>query len=223
MFERHRVAAILVAAGTGSRFGGETPKQYLPLAGTSGYSPRRRSARAARSGYCSRLARPRDYRGTRAASLICRPSPGGATRQEACCAGLEALAPHAPEIVLVHDAARPFIPARHDRGAARGTCRRMTARSRPCPSRIRSSAAPTGGSRRPCRATGLFRAQTPQAFRFATLLGLHRAAAEGATDDAAILEAAGHVGRARRRPRGQHQADLHGGSRASRTRARRNG
>ena len=38
---------------------------------------------------------------------------------------------------------------------------------------------------------GLFRAQTPQAFRFARLLELHRAMPEGATDDASVLEAAG--------------------------------
>jgi 2-C-methyl-D-erythritol 4-phosphate cytidylyltransferase/2-C-methyl-D-erythritol 2,4-cyclodiphosphate synthase len=38
---------------------------------------------------------------------------------------------------------------------------------------------------------GLFRAQTPQAFRFAALLAAHRAGIQGATDDAALLEAAG--------------------------------
>ena len=38
------------------------------------------------------------------------PVPGGATRQDSVRAGLEALAPHAPDIVLVHDAARPLIP-----------------------------------------------------------------------------------------------------------------
>ena len=37
--------------------------------------------------------------------------PGGATRQDSVRAGLEALAPHAPEVVLVHDAARPYVPA----------------------------------------------------------------------------------------------------------------
>ena len=40
--------------------------------------------------------------------------PGGATRQDSVRAGLEALVPHAPDIVLVHDAARPIIPAGHD-------------------------------------------------------------------------------------------------------------
>ena len=37
--------------------------------------------------------------------------PGGATRQASVLAGLEALVPHVPRIVLVHDAARPLIPA----------------------------------------------------------------------------------------------------------------
>jgi 2-C-methyl-D-erythritol 4-phosphate cytidylyltransferase/2-C-methyl-D-erythritol 2,4-cyclodiphosphate synthase len=117
---------------------------------------------------------------------------GGATRQDSVRAGLEALAAHAPDIVLVHDAARPVIPA--------GTIAALLAALERVPGAI--PAVPVadtlkrgadGAISGTVARDGLFRAQTPQAFHFPLLLALHRAAAPGATDDAAILEAAGHI------------------------------
>ena len=105
-------------------------------------------------------------------------------------AGLEALAPYAPDIVLIHDAARPFVPP--------GTVPALLAALAELPGAIPAvpvadtltRAGGGGGAARGPR-DGLYRAQTPQAFRFATLLDLHRAAPSGATDDAALLEDAG--------------------------------
>ncbi len=187
-----RVAAILVAAGTGSRFGAETPKQFLPVAG----KPVIRHAAEALASHVT-LLQPVGEAAPIQAALAGMPHlppvPGGATRQDSVRAGLEALAPHAPDIVLVHDAARPVIPPR--------TVPDLLAALRCAPGAI--PAVPvadtlkrgTGGA---ITATvsreGLHRAQTPQAFRFATLLALHRAASGGAaTDDAALLEAAGEL------------------------------
>jgi len=94
--------------------------------------------------------------------------------------------------VLVHDAARPFIPP--------GTLEALTAALSTHPGAI--PAAPVAdtlkrGAHGTITATvdrtGLYRAQTPQAFRFPLLLALHRTAPEGATDDASLLEAAGHA------------------------------
>ena len=105
-----QLAAILVAAGTGSRFGAETPKQFLSLLG----QPVIRHAANALIQAGATLQPVGDQAAIDAAlaGLPHLPTvPGGATRQDSVRAGLEALAPHAPDIVLVHDAARALTPA----------------------------------------------------------------------------------------------------------------
>ena len=85
-----RIAAILVAAGSGSRFGAETPKQFLPLAGKPVIRHRRRgSGRPRRSAAAGR--RRRGDRGGADGLPHLPPVPGGATRQDSVRAGLEAL------------------------------------------------------------------------------------------------------------------------------------
>ena len=203
------IAAILVAAGSGSRFGADTPKQFLPLAGkpvirhaAEALAARGRSAATGRRGGADR-GRPG------AASAHLPVVPGGATRQDSVRAGLEALAPHAPDIVLVHDAARPLHPARHHSCPAGGAGARPGRHPRGPGRRHAEARRATGVITETVPRAGLFRAQTPQAFRFAALLAAHRApATDGATDDASLLEAAGQTVAAGPRRRGQHQADL---------------
>lgn len=187
-----RIAAILVAAGSGTRFGAETPKQFLTLAG----KPVIRHAAEALAAHVSLLqpvgdAGVIDVAVAGVAGLL--PTvPGGATRQDSVRAGLEALVPHAPDIVLVHDAARPIIPP--------GTIPALVAALRESAGAI-PGAAVADTLKRVERGvvldtvprTGLFRAQTPQAFRFAVLLAAHRSGLTGATDDASLLEAAGET------------------------------
>jgi 2-C-methyl-D-erythritol 4-phosphate cytidylyltransferase / 2-C-methyl-D-erythritol 2,4-cyclodiphosphate synthase len=187
-----RVAAILVAAGSGNRFNAETPKQFVLLAG----KPVIRHAAEALATHISVLqpvgdAAPIDA--VLSGIAGCLPAvAGGATRQDSVRAGLEALVPHAPDIVLVHDAARPIIPE--------GTIPALLAALAESPGAI--PGAPVADTlKRVVRGvitdtvprTALFRAQTPQAFRFAALLSAHRAGLSGATDDAALLEAAGQT------------------------------
>jgi 2-C-methyl-D-erythritol 4-phosphate cytidylyltransferase/2-C-methyl-D-erythritol 2,4-cyclodiphosphate synthase len=186
-----RIAALLVAAGNGSRFGADTPKQFLTLAG----SPVIRHAAMALAGEAALLQPVGDAAaiGAALAGMEFLPVvPGGATRQESVRAGLEALVGHAPDIVLIHDAARPVIPS--------GTIAALIGAIEACPGAIpavpvadtlkRGAGGKISGT---VPRDGLFRAQTPQAFRFPLLLALHRAAPPGATDDAAILEEAGHA------------------------------
>jgi len=185
-----RVAALLVAAGTGSRVGAELPKQFLRIAGRQVI----RHAAEALATDVDLIQPVGDAAPIDAALAGLRVLPtvaGGATRQDSVRAGLEALARHAPDIVLVHDAARPVIPP--------GTIAALLAALERSPGAI--PAVPVAdtlkrGADGAITATvardGLFRAQTPQAFHFPLLLALHRAATPGATDDAAILEAAGH-------------------------------
>jgi 2-C-methyl-D-erythritol 4-phosphate cytidylyltransferase / 2-C-methyl-D-erythritol 2,4-cyclodiphosphate synthase len=187
-----RLAAILVAAGSGSRFGTGAPKQFLVIAG----KPVIRHAAEALAAHVSLLQPVGDAEPIEAALqgvAGCLPVvQGGATRQDSVRAGLEALLAHEPDIVLIHDAARPIIPA--------GTIPALLAALRESPGAI--PAAPVADTlKRVVRGVvtetvpraGLFRAQTPQAFRFRTLFAAHRAGLTGATDDASLLEAAGET------------------------------
>ncbi len=186
-----RIAAILVAAGSGSRFGAPTPKQFLTVAG----QPVIRHAARSLAAEVALLQPVGDEAAIRAAldGLAHLPVvPGGATRQDSVKAGLEALVPHAPDVVLVHDAARPVIPAGtvaallraldHAPGAIPGMPVADTLK------RVAGDAIVATVPR-----DGLYRAQTPQAFRFAALLAAHRSGLIGATDDASLLEAAGQT------------------------------
>jgi 2-C-methyl-D-erythritol 4-phosphate cytidylyltransferase/2-C-methyl-D-erythritol 2,4-cyclodiphosphate synthase len=185
-----RIASLLVAAGSGSRFGAETPKQFLWLAG----KPVIRHAAEALAAHGTLLQPVGDATAIDPAldGLPHLPTiPGGATRQESVFLGLAALVAHRPDIVLVHDAARPCI--------APGCIPALLAALETCQGAI--PALPVADTLKRVAngqivttvpREGLFRAQTPQAFRFATLLAAHRAgAALAATDDASLLEAAG--------------------------------
>jgi 2-C-methyl-D-erythritol 4-phosphate cytidylyltransferase/2-C-methyl-D-erythritol 2,4-cyclodiphosphate synthase len=186
-----QLAAILVAAGTGSRFGAETPKQFLTLLGQPVI---RHAARALLE--AGATLQPVGEVAPIAAALEGLPHlptvPGGATRQDSVRAGLLALRPHAPQYVLVHDAARPVIPA--------GTVPDLLAALARWPGAI--PAAPVADTLKRAEAglivetvprEGLFRAQTPQAFHFDALLAAHHAGVTGTTDDASLLEALGQA------------------------------
>jgi len=183
------IAALLVAAGSGQRFGGAEPKQYARIGGV----PVLRWAAEALMPHVHLLQAvgdPAQLRPVLAGLDHLPPVPGGAERQDSVRAGLEALVPHAPDLVLVHDAARPLIPP--------GTVAALVAAldrlhgaipAVPVADTLKRGKDGLIGQTVPRQ--GLYRAQTPQAFRFGTLLDLHRTASPGATDDAALLEQAG--------------------------------
>jgi 2-C-methyl-D-erythritol 4-phosphate cytidylyltransferase/2-C-methyl-D-erythritol 2,4-cyclodiphosphate synthase len=125
---------------------------------------------------------------------VLAPVNGGATRQASVRAGLEALVPHRPDIVLVHDAARPFAsPALISRAIA------VAAQGAAVPGIAVADTIKTIDADGHVGAT-LDRAQlraiqTPQGFSFAALLDAHRRAAQAGrgdfSDDAALMEWAG--------------------------------
>lgn len=192
------VAAIVVAGGRGIRAGGDLPKQYRTV---GGIPVLRRSLLAFAAHPEIALVQPVIHPddaglfGEAAAGLPVRPpAHGGATRQASVCAGLEALAEAAPDIVLVHDAARPFVSsALVSRAIAAG----------------RAGAAvpglPVSDTTKMVDSQGLVTetldrarlrtVQTPQAFVFSALLAAHRkaraAGRDDFTDDAALAEWAG--------------------------------
>jgi len=195
------VAAVVVAGGRGERAGGDVPKQYREIAG----EPMLRPTLAAFLGHpdvglVQPVIYPADDKLYRAAiaGLEKLPPPigGGATRQASVRAGLEALAASAPAIVLIHDAARPFVsPGLISRAIAAGSASGAAVPSVPIADTVKridetASVVETLDRNR------LRMVQTPQAFAFDLILKAHRrAAAEGLesfTDDAALAEWAGH-------------------------------
>lgn len=190
-----RHAAVIVAAGTGERFGGSLPKQYRPLAGSSVL---RRSVEAFRATgrFDDIVVVIRDehrslYEAAAAGLGLPEPVTGGATRQDSVRAALEWLAPRAPDLVLVHDAARPLVDrATIDRVLDALGIAEAAIAAVPVVDTIKR--AETGIAAGTVDRSGLWQAQTPQGFRFPALLAAHRAAAgEALTDDAAVAERQG--------------------------------
>ncbi len=193
------IAAVVVAAGRGLRAGGNTPKQFRSLLGQPAIRPSLAMFAAHPDvGLVLPVIHPDDsalYESSAAGLNVLPPVFGGATRQASVRAGLEALAPRAPGIVLIHDAARPFaspalvsraIAAAGSSGAAvpalaiADTVKAVDARGRVTATLDRNA---------------LRIVQTPQAFGFDVLLDAHRralaAGREDFTDDAALAEWAG--------------------------------
>ena len=187
--------ALIVAAGRGERLGAELPKQYLDLGGrpvlgrTTATFAGHPAVEAVRVVY---RAEDQDLydRATHGLGLL-PPVPGGASRQASVAAGLESLASETPERVLIHDAARPFAaPALIDRVLAALDAAPGAIPALPVADSLKRGADGriTGAVDR----AGLWRAQTPQGFRFPEILAAHRQAAGlELTDDAAVAEHAG--------------------------------
>lgn len=193
------VAAVVVAAGRGVRAGGEIPKQYQSVGGV----PVIRASVATLAGHRGVgvvQAVIQDGDAARFAEAcgnlhILPPVPGGATRQQSVMAGLAALIPHAPGIVLIHDAARPFATAALiDRAIAAARQHGAAVPAVRLSDTIKQVDATGCVVATPDRAT-LRAVQTPQAFSFKALLDAHRRAAQAGrhdfTDDAALCEWAG--------------------------------
>jgi 2-C-methyl-D-erythritol 4-phosphate cytidylyltransferase/2-C-methyl-D-erythritol 2,4-cyclodiphosphate synthase len=193
-----RVAALIVAAGRGSRAGGAVPKQYALVGGAPVLTHTLRAMLADGIDHV-RVVIHADDAALYAIAVsnvpdarLGPPVAGGATRQASVLAGLEALAADPPDLVLVHDAARPFVSGSviddvlRALGSAAGALPAV-------PVADTLKRAESGGA---ILATvprdGLYAAQTPQGFRFAVLLAAHRAAREAGrddfTDDTALLE-----------------------------------
>jgi 2-C-methyl-D-erythritol 4-phosphate cytidylyltransferase/2-C-methyl-D-erythritol 2,4-cyclodiphosphate synthase len=187
--------AIVVAAGRGSRLEGALPKQYLRI----GQKPLLRHAleilRSHRAAAGVRVVFHPDDRALYDAATegldLLPPVPGGAARQDSVRLGLESLAPFAPARVLIHDAARPFVDhAMLDRVLEALDDADGAIPALPINDTVKRGA--DGLVADTVDRSSLWRAQTPQGFRYDKILAAHRAAA-GADhpDDAAVAERAG--------------------------------
>lgn len=180
-------AVIIVAAGRGLRAGGGEPKQWRRLRGErildralaafrrAGLGPLVVVTEADRLGDL-----PEDVRGVE----------GGATRGASVRAGLEALAADPPDRVLIHDAARPLV----SQEVIRRVVDALDTRPGAAPA-LPVTDALWRGHEGLVQATAardeLYRAQTPQGFRFADILAAHRSDAGTASDDVEVARAAG--------------------------------
>ena len=190
-----RTAAVIVAAGQGLRTGQTLPKQFAPWRGRPLV---RHSAQALVDAGIAPIvvAIPPGADELAQAALAGLPGirlvTGGETRQASVRLALEALANDAPELVLIHDAARP--------GLSGAVIARLVAAWREEPGAI--PVLPVGESRTaangtllgaPAKRDELRRVQTPQAFRYPAILAAHRAwlGAASAGDDAQVAQAAG--------------------------------
>ena len=189
-----KTVALLVAAGRGSRAGGETPKQFRTIAG-----------RTLLAHAIDRLGHPavgavqvvigegqeEAYRAAIGDRALPSPVVGGATRRDSVMNGLDALARGGNvERVLIHDAARPFLPAAViDRLLAALDAHDGAVPALPVVDTLARADALLGDT---VKRDDLMRVQTPQAFRFESIRAAHAAWPGGeATDDAQVARAAG--------------------------------
>lgn len=190
-----RFAAVIVAAGTGSRAGGELPKQFAKWRGSTVLREAAEALRRAGAGTIV-IAHPAGYSNETASCVSGLDNllltPGGATRQESVRLALDALAEQTPALVLIHDAARPDCPpevverllaALDDRPGAIPVLPVVDSLA------LDADGVMAGSAER----DSMRRVQTPQAFRYADILAAHSAwSGEGlAGDDAQVARAAG--------------------------------
>ena len=195
-----RVAAIVVAGGRGLRAGGDVPKQYRAIAGEPVIRPSLTRFAAHRAiDAVQPVIHQNDeaiFRNASSGLALLAPVYGGATRQASVRAGMEALAARKPDIVLIHDAARPFLSdALVSRAIAAGLATGAAVPAIAVADTVKKIDA-AGHVIETIDRSHLRMVQTPQAFAFPMLLDAHRRAAaagrEDFTDDAALAEWAGH-------------------------------
>lgn len=191
-FSGGKAGAIVVAAGSGSRLGGATPKQFLTLGGKPMLSwSVETMLRCNKIATVVVVAPPGEANRVRA--LLPRAwnihvVAGGATRTESVRAGLDALDPISPDKVLIHDAARPGLTP--DVVAELLDALDTADAAAPALALADALKSTADGAVRSVSRENISRVQTPQAFRWSVI----RTAfdnASAAVDDLALVESAG--------------------------------
>ena len=190
-----RTAVVIVAAGSGSRLGGEVPKQYRSLAGVALLQRTVTACLASERVdllVCVIGSDQRELyeRSVKSADRLLPPVVGGGSRQASVLAGLRSLLGHEIETVLVHDAARPFVTADLiERVVDAARTRGGALPAVPVADTLVRASGGTMGAN--VSREGLWHAQTPQGFSYEALLAAHEAASDEHTDDAGLARSAG--------------------------------
>jgi 2-C-methyl-D-erythritol 4-phosphate cytidylyltransferase/2-C-methyl-D-erythritol 2,4-cyclodiphosphate synthase len=183
-------AAVIVAAGRGLRAGGGVPKQWRDLGGRTvaertiaAFRAHPRIDRIVLVLHPDDMVRADLFQGLSAV-------PGGATRRESVLAGLAALDGAGVTRVLIHDVARPLVSA----AVIDAVLDALDGAAGAAPALVVTDALWRGDGGRvtgTASREGLYRAQTPQGFRFDAILAAHRAHPGDAADDVEVARAAG--------------------------------
>jgi len=184
------IAALIVAAGRGTRAGGDLPKQWQRLGGQTvaahtltRFAVLDEVAHIVLVLHADDMDRAPDLPGL----ILAR---GGETRAQSVLNGLEALEHTGTTHVLIHDVARPCVSGE----TIRGVITALRTHDAAAPALPVTDALWTGaggivaGS---LSRDGLWRAQTPQGFRLDAILAAHRSHPGGAADDVEVARAAG--------------------------------
>ncbi len=191
------IAALIVAAGRGTRMAATLPKQYHEIGGKAVLTRSiERLLEIEEVGAVRVVTNPADDERYQAAvagiadDRLLPPVTGGATRSQSVRLGLQSFAGAAPARILIHDAARPFV--------ATGDIRRVitalddtegAALALPVADALWASQ--QGLASRPVSRDGIWRAQTPQGFHFDRILDAHRQNDRDMADDIAVACRAG--------------------------------
>ena len=197
-----KTAALIVAAGKGTRAGGQVAKQYALVQGAPVIARTVAAFTAHPAVDVVQVVISAGDHELYAAALkggahdkITPPVVGGDTRQASVLNGLRALRADPPDRVLIHDAVRPFVTPDIITRVIEALSTTTGAVAAIAVADTLRRAGPDGRSAGTVDRGGLWRAQTPQGFRFADILAAHEAAAAAGcadlTDDAGVAEWAG--------------------------------
>ncbi|TNE69339.1 MAG: bifunctional 2-C-methyl-D-erythritol 4-phosphate cytidylyltransferase/2-C-methyl-D-erythritol 2,4-cyclodiphosphate synthase [Rhodobacteraceae bacterium] len=195
-----KIAALIVAAGRGTRAGGEMPKQWQRLGAAPTALRVIDHAIAAFRPHVARIVvvhHADDFDLAQSLENVTLVS-GGATRSASVKAGLETLSGQGFDRVLIHDAARALIPTE----VIEGVLTALETHEGAAPALMVTDALWHGTSSQNAAETGIFvegtrdrsglyRAQTPQGFAFDAILTAHRAFQGEAADDVEVARAHG--------------------------------
>ncbi len=189
-----KVAGLIVAAGRGKRAGGGIPKQYRDLMGQTVLRRSILALLAHRSVEAVQVVIHSDdvneyeaaVNGISGLLPVCI---GGVERHDSVLAGLNALKSHKPDLVLIHDAARPLVSVNDIKEVLNA----LKTHTGAFPALPVVDALWRGGEtiETPEPREGLWRAQTPQGFRFKDILAAHEALTAPVLDDVAVAHSAG--------------------------------
>lgn len=190
-------AALIVAAGRGSRMMRDMPKQYLMLGGHAVLWRTVRAFLASKQIHAVRVVIHPDDRELYDSAVagikdtrLGDPVQGGHSRAASVRLGLEALHADRPAHVLIHDAARPFCTPELIAAVLKPLAKVEGAfAALPVVDALWMAEGSEAIS--PVSRDGVWRAQTPQAFRYAAILAAHTEGDADAADDVAIAHAAG--------------------------------
>jgi len=192
-----KIAAVILAAGSGLRMGGSLPKQYLPLAG----EPLLRRTVRVFATYATinplivvvpigGFRQAREALGDLADAVIL--VEGGATRQQSALLGLRELTKISPDYVHIHDAARPFVSHRLLDAITLALMPQSGIVPMVAVADTLKKVAKNGEIVATLDRQQLYQAQTPQTFPFARILAAHEQAIldgrDDFTDDSSIAE-----------------------------------